>query len=199
MNNHLDEKILVQKALDGDQKSMAILVETHSDRIYSLAIKLMRNEEDAEDILQETFMIMIKKLNTFAGKSSLYTWLYRIATNLALGKLRRKKIVKSEEDIQNVSEASYLGKDIQNWKNPMEAEQDQSVMTTCLEHAISKLPESYRSVFVLRDMEKHSTRETDKLLAISESNVKVRLMRARLYMRDRLAENMQCVEVIQAS
>lgn len=196
MSNQLDEKILIKNAVNGDQNAMAILVESHSAPIYSLAIKMLQNEEDAEDILQETFIIMIKKLNTFSGKSSLYTWLYRIATNLTLGKLRSKTIVNQDSDINNLSESSYLGKDIRKWINPMEEEQDQSLMKSCLEQAISKLPESYRSVFIMRDVEKNSTRQTAEILGLSEANVKVRLMRARLYMRDRLAENMKCVDVI---
>ena len=196
MSNQLDEKILIKNAVNGDQNAMAILVESHSAPIYSLAIKMLQNEEDAEDILQETFIIMIKKLNTFSGKSSLYTWLYRIATNLTLGKLRSKTIVNQDSDINNLSESSYLGKDILKWINPIEEEQDQSLMKSCLEQAISKLPESYRSVFIMRDVEKNSTRQTAEILGLSEANVKVRLMRARLYMRDRLAENMKCVDVI---
>ena len=196
MSNQLDEKILIKNAVNGDQNAMAILVESHSAPIYSLAIKMLQNEEDAEDILQETFIIMIKKLNTFSGKSSLYTWLYRIATNLTLGKLRSKTIVNQDSDINNLSESSYLGKDIRKWINPMEEEQDQSLMKSCLEQAISKLPESYRSVFIMRDVEKNSTRQTAEILGLSEANVKVRLMRDRLYMRDRLAENMKCVDVI---
>ena len=196
MSNQLDEKILIKNAVNGDQNAMAILVESHSAPIYSLAIKMLQNEEDAEDILQETFIIMIKKLNTFSGKSSLYTWLYRLATNLTLGKLRSKTIVNQDSDINNLSESSYLGKDIRKWINPIEEEQDQSLMKSCLEQAISKLPESYRSVFIMRDVEKNSTRQTAEILGLSEANVKVRLMRARLYMRDRLAENMKCVDVI---
>ena len=196
MSNQLDEKILIKNAVNGDQNAMAILVESHSAPIYSLAIKMLQNEEDAEDILQETLIIMIKKLNTFSGKSSLYTWLYRIATNLTLGKLRSKTIVNQDSDINNLSESSYLGKDIRKWINPIEEEQDQSLMKSCLEQAISKLPESYRSVFIMRDVEKNSTRQTAEILGLSEANVKVRLMRARLYMRDRLAENMKCVDVI---
>lgn len=196
MDSQQDEKLLIKNALEGDQNAMATLVESHSARIYSLAIKMLQNEEDAEDVLQETFIIMIKKLNTFSGKSSLYTWLYRIATNLALGKLRSKKLVNPDEDIDQLSDANYLGKDIRNWVNPMEKEQDQSMMKSCLEQAISKLPDSYRHVFMARDIEKFSTRKTAELLGITEANVKVRLMRARLYMRDRLAENMKCVEVI---
>ncbi|MBL7012961.1 MAG: sigma-70 family RNA polymerase sigma factor [Candidatus Marinimicrobia bacterium] len=196
MVNQLDEKTLIENAVNGDQSAMATLVDSHSARIYSLAIKLLQNEEDAEDVLQETFIIMLKKLNTFSGKSSLYTWLYRIATNLALGKLRSKQIVNPNEDINNLSESSYLGKDIRKWVNPVEKDQDQSIMKSCLEKAISKLPDSYRSVFIMRDVEKNSTRQTAEILGLSEANVKVRLMRARLYMRDRLAENMKCVEVI---
>jgi RNA polymerase sigma-70 factor (ECF subfamily) len=110
--------------------------------------------------------------------------------------LRSKTIVNQDSDINNLSESSYLGKDIRKWINPIEEEQDQSLMKSCLEQAISKLPESYRSVFIMRDVEKNSTRQTAEILGLSEANVKVRLMRARLYMRDRLAENMKCVDVI---
>ena len=87
---HSEEK-QIAAAQKGDKKAISQLVNKYSPRIYAIAFRLMQNEEDAEDVLQETFIIMIKKLNTFQGKSTLYTWLYRVATNVALGKLRKKK------------------------------------------------------------------------------------------------------------
>ena len=91
MTNTVSESILISRAQKGDKRSVSLLVNKYSSRIYAVAFRLMKNEEDAEDVLQETFIIMLNKLDTFEGKSSLYTWLYRVATNVALGKLRKKK------------------------------------------------------------------------------------------------------------
>ncbi len=188
------ETQLIQEARQGDKKALAQLVETHSPRIYNLALRIMRNQEDAEDVLQETFLIMVEKLDTFSGRSSLYTWLYRIATNVALGKMREKKVFDPQVSIHESGFESLSGAEIRDWPGHLEEELDNDEFQDCLKRAMERLSENYRAVFVLRDLEGLSTRETAKVLEISEANVKVRLMRARLFLRDQLANHLKCVE-----
>jgi len=154
----------------------------------------MRNPEDAEDVLQETFIIMIKKIQTFSGRSSLYTWLYRIASNVALGKLRSKKRVEISISPHDPEFDTLKGDEIHHWPDHLEDKINDEAFRTCLDKAMNVLPDHYRAVFVLRDLENISTREAAKILEISEANVKVRLMRARLFLRDQLAHELKCVE-----
>lgn len=188
------ETELIKQAKSGNSKAMAELVRQHSANIYNVGLRLMQNETEAEDVLQETFLTMIRKLDTFAGKSALSTWLYRIATNIALGKIREKQKRKADVELDALDFEPLTGNQILSW--PEEVNQlwkDQSIQA-CMKAALKELPESYRSVFVMRDLEGLSVKETAKLLDLSESNVKVKLMRARLFLRDNMAKNLHCIE-----
>ncbi|MFH1851342.1 MAG: sigma-70 family RNA polymerase sigma factor [Candidatus Neomarinimicrobiota bacterium] len=183
----------IKLALAGDQNAQSVLVRSHSARIYNLALRIMRNEEDAEDVLQETFITMLRKLDQFSGKSSLYTWLYRIATNIALGKLREKKKFEAEISIHEPNFEALRGSQLREWPEHLEEKVNDEQFRNCLSVAMEDLPENYRAVFVLRDLENLSTKEAADVLEISEANVKVRLMRARLFLRDKLAHHLKCV------
>jgi len=188
------ESTLIASAQNGDKKSVSLLVNKYSSRIYAVAFRLMQNEEDAEDVLQETFIIMLNKLGTFEGKSSLYTWLYRVATNVALGKLRKKKNVDDSRSFDKIEFENISSLELADWPDHLEEKFDTDEFRKCLQKAMDELPDHYRTVFILRDLEGHSTRNTAKILEISEANVKVRLMRARLYLRDQLAYHLKCVD-----
>ncbi|MCH7764746.1 MAG: sigma-70 family RNA polymerase sigma factor [Candidatus Marinimicrobia bacterium] len=188
------ETDLIKQAKSGDSKAMAGLVKRHSANIYNVGLRLMQNETEAEDVLQETFLTMVLKLDTFGGKSALSTWLYRIATNIALGKIREKQKRNADMELDKLDFEPLTGNQILSW--PEEVEQmwkDQSIQS-CMKAALEKLPESHRAVFVMRDLEGMSVKETATLLDLSESNVKVQLMRARLFLRDNLAKNLHCIE-----
>ncbi len=188
------EKELIQQAKSGDSTAMAELVKQHSSNIYNVGLRLMQNESEAEDVLQETFLIMIQKLDTFKENSTLSTWLYRIATNIALGKLRDKQNRQSDMDLDELEFEPLTGTQLLSW--PEEVNQmwkDESIQS-CMKAALEKLPESYRTVFVMRDLEGISVKRTANMLDLSESNVKVRLMRARLFLRDNMAKNLHCIE-----
>ncbi|MFQ6612444.1 MAG: RNA polymerase sigma factor [Fidelibacterota bacterium] len=187
------EAQLINDAKRGVRDALTRLVEIHSPRIYNLALRIMRNQEDAEDVLQETFLIMMEKLDTFSGRSSLYTWLYRVATNVALGKMREKKPFDPQVSIHDAGFETLSGSQIRDWPGQLENELNSEGFNDCLRQAMEKLSENYRAVFVLRDLEGLSTRETAEVLNISEANVKVRLMRARLFLRDQLANHLNCV------
>lgn len=184
----MDESILVEKAKNGDKKALSQLVSTYSGRIYNLALRILRNKEDAEDILQETFMTVVEKLHTFDGRSGFFTWIYRIATNASLMKLRKKKLV-----FKDIGDDTDYAENVENrvfvdWtQDPSINIYDQEVKTK-IDEAVNKLSEIYRSVFVLRDIEGLSIKETSAILNITEENVKIRLRRARQYLRDILSE-----------
>jgi len=184
----LDETILVEKAKDGDKAALAQLVQTYSGKIYNLALRILRNKEDAEDILQETFLTVVEKLHTFDGRSGFFTWIYRIATNASLMKLRKKKLVFKDianEDDYNDSIESRVFVD---WtQDPSINVYDEEIKKK-IDEAVNKLSDIYRSVFVLRDIEGLSIKETSAILNISEENVKIRLRRARQFLRDILSE-----------
>lgn len=185
---------LIKQAKNGDSQALAKLVKKHSSAIYNVGLRLMQNESEAEDVLQETFLTMVQKLNMFAGKSALSTWLYRIATNVALGKLRDNQKWQSHKDLNDLDYEPLTGSQILTW--PEEVDQmwkDQSIQS-CMKAALNELPESYRAVFVLRDLEGMSIKRTAKMLDLTEANVKVRLMRSRLFLRDKMAKNFHCIE-----
>ena len=162
-------------------------MEKYSGRIYGLALSLTRNEDDAEDVLQETFLTVMRKLDTFEGRSSIYTWMHRIAANIALGKLRRQAAAPdvdiSPEDFQNL--ATQLP---EQWRTgDLFTGESPEYVREAIDKAAADLPENQRLVFLLRDVEGLSTRDTAEALGLTPSNVKVRLMRAHIQLRNRLA------------
>ena len=194
MTDSTTENVLITDAQKGDKKAVSQLVNMYSPRIYAIAFRLMQNAEDAEDVLQETFVIMLNKLDTFEGKSTLYTWLYRVATNVALGKLRKKKSIDDSRSFKQIEFENITSLEIADWPEHLLDEKFDAVeFRECLNKAMDELPDHYRAVFILRDLEGHSTRNTAKILEISEANVKVRLMRARLYLRDQMAYHLKCI------
>jgi len=188
------ETYLIEKATSGDSKAMAELVKIHSGAIYNIGVKLLQDRGEAEDVLQETLLTMMQKLNTFSGHSALSTWLYRIATNIALGKIREKKQRQKEVGLEELDFEPLSGRQILSWPEEVDLMWKNESNQSCMKAALEKLPDSYRAVFVMRDLEGMSIKETAELLELSESNVKVQLMRARLFLRDHLAKNLHCIE-----
>lgn len=151
-----------------------------------MGLRMLRNNEDAEDMLQETFITAFQKINTFKGKSSFYTWIYRIGVNIALGKLRKQSRMQISYSIQEPDFENLHGLSISDWPEYIETKVSDKEFQIALKVALDDLDEKYRSVFVLRDLEGLSTAKSAEILELSESNVKVRLMRARLFLRDRM-------------
>ena len=171
----------------GDRAEFARLVDTYYTVIYRLAIKILGNSQDAEDVLQETFIKAYKHLSGFNGRSKISTWLYRIATNEALMLIRRQKpgSVSIDEPVEN-TDAEQEPLQIEDWCCLPEKELLSSEAQVYLDKAIEKLPASLRVVFVLRDIQGLSTLETAEVLDLSETAVKTRLSRARLRLREDL-------------
>jgi RNA polymerase sigma-70 factor (ECF subfamily) len=194
MYNVIDENNvsqLVARTKKGDQKAFTELVQIFSERIYNLGLRILKNTDDAADVLQETFVVVYEKIDSFDGRSNFFTWLYRIATNFALMKLRKeKRTVYTDQDM----EEHYDNPDkiqIHEWQNLPLKDMLNEEFRKHLDYAVNRLPEIYRSVFLLRDVENMSIKETSKILGITESNVKIRLKRARLYLREELATYME--------
>jgi len=173
----------------GDRNEFARLVDNYSAVIYRLAVKMLENPQDAEDVLQETFIKAYKHLKNFDGRSSLSTWLYRIATNEALMMLRKRKYVSvSIDEPIDSSEDDQEPLQIIDWCCLPESELMSSEALDYLDEAVDKLPYSLRVVFLLRDIDGLSTKETSEVLTLSESAVKTRLSRARMHLRELLSE-----------
>jgi RNA polymerase sigma-70 factor (ECF subfamily) len=172
----------------GDPEEFSRLVEAYSSKIYRLAIKMLNRQEDAEDVLQETFVKAYRGLKSFDGRSKLSTWLFRIATNEALMVIRRKhpETVSIDEPIET-EEGEQEPVQIIDWcclpENELLSEETKEI----LDAAVQKLPERLKVVFLLRDIDDLSTHETAEVLGLSETAVKTRLSRARLRLREELS------------
>jgi len=183
-----DDQALVERLQAGDQTAYAELVEQHAGQVYRLALRMMGNEADAEDVLQETFLSAFKAIDRFEGRSSLSTWLYRIANNAALMRLRRKEPdqVSIDEPVER-DDGDLMPRQFFDFCCLPEEDLMREEAREEMQHAIEDLAPTLRSVFVMRDIEGLSTQETADALGLSVSAVKSRLMRARLKLRERLS------------
>jgi RNA polymerase sigma-70 factor (ECF subfamily) len=182
-----DESALVAQAKAGDQNAFAELVNRYERKIYRLAKNITRNDEDAEDVLQDAFLKAYTHLDNFKGDSKFYTWIVRIAVNEALMRLRKRKTDRSvplDEPVELGEET--VQREIAVWEDNPEQQYSQEEWRKILDEAVESLKPDFRTVFVLRDIEELSTEETAETLGISVPAVKSRLLRARLALRERL-------------
>nr|MBP8164337.1 sigma-70 family RNA polymerase sigma factor [Anaerolineales bacterium] len=149
---------------------------------------MLGSPQDAEDVLQNTFLSALTHLSNFEGRSSISTWLYRIASNEALMLIRRKKPAFNLEDLQtDDSDEGAMPEIFVDWSVLPERELLTGESKQAIDDAIQKLPETLRMVFVLRDIEDISIKETAEILNLTETNVKTRLLRARMFLREQLS------------
>ena len=182
-----DESALVAQAKAGDQSAFSELVRRYERKIYRLAKNITRNDEDAEDVLQDAFLKAYTHLDNFKGDSKFYTWIVRIAVNEALMRLRKRKndrTVPLDEPVDLGEET--VTREIAVWEDNPEQQYSQEEWRRILDEAIETLKPDFRTVFVLRDIEELSTEETAETLGISVPAVKSRLLRARLALREKL-------------
>ena len=188
MSNEYDEAALIARLKAGDKTACAECIEVHSPLVYRLALRLMGSEAEAEDVLQETFLNAFRGIDSFEGRSGLGTWLYRIAYNAAMMKLRKTDpYTISVEESLDTDGQFVVPKELFDWCCLPEKDFENDEVREELEAAIGELPESLRVVFALRELEGLSTADTAKTLGISVGAVKVRLHRARLWLRERLS------------
>jgi RNA polymerase sigma-70 factor (ECF subfamily) len=181
------DQVLVQAAQRGDDRAFRELVTRHEDRVYRLALRMLRDEQDAEDVLQETFLSVYRHLDSFRGDSEFSTWVYRIAANASLMKLRSRKATVSLDEPAPDGEEEGPPRDLADWSVTPEEAILSSEIRTQMDRALQGLSEALRLVFVLRDIEGLSIEETARVLGISVPNVKTRLHRARLALRASLS------------
>ncbi len=172
----------------GDRDAYAQMVELYSPKIYRLALRMVDDPHEAEDILQETFLNAFRAIEQFEGRSSLGTWLYRIAANQALMHLRNKSptLVSVDELIPSLDDPDQK-RELADWCCLPEDEFMTTEAQAMLKDAIQDLSPTLKTVFILRDLHHLTTRETAQVLDISESALKTRLLRARLQLRDSLS------------
>jgi len=183
----IDELQLVTQAREGDTDAFNELVRRYEGRVFRLAQHITPNREDAEDVLQESFLKAYEHLDQFKGDSKFYTWIVRIAVNQALMKLRRRKTDKTVSMDETIDTGEdTVTREVAAWDENPEQQFSREELGGILDTAIESLEPLYRSVFVLRDVEDLSTEETAEVLGLSIPAVKSRLLRARLQLREKL-------------
>ena len=172
-----------------DKGAFAQVLDQNADRIYRLALKMVGHPQDAEDILQETFIKAFNNIEQFEGRSKISTWLYRIAVNESLMLLRSQKgqALPLDKDLET-NQGETIPRQIVDWCCLPEKELMSSESRKHIRDAIKSLSDANRAAFILRDVEGLSTREAAETLDISESALKVRLMRARMQLREELTD-----------
>ncbi len=182
-----DEGSLISRARGGDGAAFTQLVNRYSRKVFRLARHITQNNEDAEDVLQDTFLKAYEHLGEFQEQSKFYTWVVRIAVNESLMKLRKRRAgrtVSLDEPVDTGVE--MITREFGVWDENPEQRYSREEMHEILTQAVDGLAPIFRTVFVLRDIDELSTEETASALGISVPAVKSRLLRARLQLRDRL-------------
>jgi RNA polymerase sigma-70 factor, ECF subfamily len=182
----LDEATLLARMQAGGDDAFEACVRTHCDRMLAVARRILSNEEDARDAVQDAFLMVFKQIGRFEGRSSLGTWLHRIIVNAALMRLRKRQTHPEpsiEELLPHFGEGEHQLDPPAPWKATSESMLHQKESCELVRRCISKLPEIYRTVLVLRDIEELDTEETARLLDTSPGVVKTRLHRARQALR----------------
>jgi RNA polymerase sigma-70 factor, ECF subfamily len=182
---------LVHRSQAGELDAFETLTTRYEQRVFSLARRMLRQEQDAEDVTQQTFLSALENLKGFRGDASFATWLFRIATHAALKVIRKRKgletvsleaATEAADDIDTIPHPEFIA----DWRQSPEQLVQQNEIRRLLDEALSQLDEKHRLVFLLRDVEGLSVKETADALGLSEANVKVRLLRARLQLREQL-------------
>ncbi len=181
-----DEGLLVAAAKGGDISAFETLVGRYERKIFRLAQNITQNREDAEDVMQESFLKSYQHLGEFQGNSRFYTWLVRIAVNQALMKLRKRRPNQVSLDEEIDTGEDTMPREVEDWGPSPEDRYEQTELGRILSTTIAELDPPFRIVFQLRDIEELSTEETAETLGLSIPAVKSRLLRARLKLRQKL-------------
>jgi RNA polymerase sigma-70 factor (ECF subfamily) len=189
--NEVSDADLVQLAKSGNLPAFEALTTRHEQRVYSLAMRMLRHEQDAEDVTQQAFLSALENLDGFRGEASFSTWLLRIATHAAVKVIRKRKgldmvsleeATEPAEGVDGIPHPEFIA----DWRQSPEQLVERREVQRLLDEALARLDDKHRVVFLLRDVEGFSIRETAEALGLSEANTKVRLLRARLQLREEL-------------
>jgi RNA polymerase sigma-70 factor (ECF subfamily) len=186
---------LVHRAKAGDLESFEVLTNRYEQRVYSRAMRMLWQEQDAEDVTQQTFLSALENLRGFRAEASFSIWLLRIATHAALKVIRKRKGLNTvsleetaevSENLDSIPHPEFIA----DWRQSPEQLMQRNETRRLLDEALAQLDEKHRLVFLWRDVEGFSVKETADALNLSEANVKVRLLRARLQLRERLTRTL---------
>ena len=193
----MGELELVERLRGADTSALELLMERYSPRIYRVAFGITRNHAEAEEVVQDVFLTLFRKIDTFEGRAAIGTWLYRVAANAALIKRRGKRVeleVSLEDCLPTFRDDGHREGDrswvLADWSQTPESELLAGEAREILEQALERLPEHYRALVVLRDVEELSNEEVAEVLGESVSSVKSRLHRARMALREVLTRRL---------
>ena len=175
----MNESEAIKGCISGNSKAFEILYNMHKQKVYSLCLRMIRNPEEAEDLTQESFMQLFRKINTFRGDSEFSTWLHRLTVNIVLMRIRKKRPNQVSIDEEPESDGLFPKKEFGSDDIQLIGAVDQLT----LEKAISALPEGYRTIFILHDVEGYEHHEIAELVGCSIGNSKSQLFKARLRLR----------------
>jgi RNA polymerase sigma-70 factor (ECF subfamily) len=179
------ETQLIARAQQGDEEAFAALFETHKRRVYSLCLRMTGNTAEAEDLSQEAFLQLFRKISTFRGESAFSTWLHRLAVNVVLMHLRKKGLQQVSLDEMDTSQEEPVKRDYRDDDRRLLG----SVDRISLSRAIAELPPGYRAVFILHDVEGYEHNEIAEIMSCSVGNSKSQLHKARMKLRQWLRED----------
>jgi RNA polymerase sigma-70 factor (ECF subfamily) len=191
MSDGLTDSDLVRRAKAGELEAFEQLAARYEQKVYSLARRIVQQSEDAEDVTQQTFLSAVEHLDGFREEASFSTWLLRVATHAALKVIRKRRGLpmvsleantEPQEGYDTIPHPEYIA----DWRESPEQLVERHETGQLIDAALAELDEKHRVIFLLRDVEGLSVKETAEVLGLSEVNVKVRLLRARLQLRERL-------------
>ena len=182
--NNLTDQQLISQTLDGQTAAFGILVRKYQNRLFNSMVHLLRNQSDAEDVVQDAFLLALRKLDSFQGNSQFYTWLFRIARNTAISKLRRKKPTVSLE-----STGSEQRLDFPDDGPAVSDEMERRERQTGLMRAMDLLSSEHREILILREMEEQNYETISEILDLPVGTVRSRLHRARSQLKELLIKN----------
>jgi RNA polymerase sigma-70 factor, ECF subfamily len=195
MTPEVSDAELVARAKAGKLEAFEALTTRYEQRVYSLALRMLRHEQDAEDVTQQAFLSALENLRGFRGDASFATWLLRIASHAALKVIRKRKgldtvsleeATEAADGYDTIPHPEYIA----DWRQSPEELVRQHETQRLLNDALTTLDEKHRLVFLLRDVEGLSVKETAEALGLSAANTKVRLLRARLQLREQLTRTL---------
>ena len=192
-----DDPLLLARAAAGDTSALGVLMDRYSARVYRLAYGITRSQGDAEEVAQDVFLQLVLKGGSFEGRAAVGSWIYRVTTNLALNKRRgkRREVETSLEALLPVYKADGHREGdpafvLADWSATPDRELLSGEARRVLEDAIDRLPEHYRAVLVLKDVEELSSEEVAAIVGDSVAAVKTRLHRARMALREQLTRRL---------
>jgi len=197
MASTVPDSVLVERLRSGDTGALEILMERYASRVFRVARGIARTDADAEEVVQDVFLALARKIEGFEGRAAIGTWIYRVATNAALLKRRGKRhqvetsleesLPVFKDDGHRDGPRAYL---LADWSQTPERDLLEGETRAVLSRAIDQLPEAYRAVLILRDVEELSNEETARILDESVSSIKSRLHRARMALREQVTRHL---------